>query len=52
MPVGLLSSIDEWLKGFAKIELMHLPRESIIPGHDPQIMTMFPQVAENVVMIA
>jgi hypothetical protein len=32
--------------------LMHLPKESIIPGHDPQLMTMFPKVAEDVVKIA
>ena len=52
IPVGVLTNLVEWLKGIGKIEQMRLPRESIIPGHDPQLMKMFPKVAEDVVRIA
>jgi glyoxylase-like metal-dependent hydrolase (beta-lactamase superfamily II) len=52
IPVGMLTSLEEWMNGMGKLELMHLPKESIIPGHDPQLMTMFPKVAEDVVKIA
>ena len=52
IPVGVLTSLVEWLKGIGRIEQMRLPRESIIPGHDPQLMRTFPEVAENVVRIA
>lgn len=52
IPVGVLTNLVEWIKNIGKIEQMRLPRESIIPGHDPQLMTMFPGVAEDVVKIA
>ena len=52
IPVGVLTNLVEWLKGIGKIEMMRLPRESIIPGHDPQLMRTFSEVAENVVRIA
>lgn len=52
IPVGVLTSLVEWLKGIGKIEQMRLPGESIIPGHDPRLMRAFPEVAENVVRIA
>lgn len=52
IPVGVLTSLPEWLTSVQKIENLRLPKESIIPGHDPQIMTMFPKVAEGVVKIA
>jgi glyoxylase-like metal-dependent hydrolase (beta-lactamase superfamily II) len=52
IPVGILTSLVEWLQGVVKIEMMRLPREAIIPGHDPVLMTMFPRVAEGVIKIA
>jgi glyoxylase-like metal-dependent hydrolase (beta-lactamase superfamily II) len=52
IPVGVLTNLVEWLKGIGKIEQMNLPRESIIPGHDPQLITMFPQVAEDIIKVA
>jgi glyoxylase-like metal-dependent hydrolase (beta-lactamase superfamily II) len=52
IPVGVLTSLPEWMTGVQKIENMRLPKQSIIPGHDPQVMTMFPKVAEGVVKIA
>jgi glyoxylase-like metal-dependent hydrolase (beta-lactamase superfamily II) len=52
IPVGVLINLAEWLNGIGKIELMRLPRESVVPGHDPQVMTMFPEVARDVVRIA
>ena len=52
IPVGILTSLVEWLKGIVKIEMMHLPKESIIPGHDPDLIRMFPKVAEDVIKIA
>jgi glyoxylase-like metal-dependent hydrolase (beta-lactamase superfamily II) len=52
IPAGVLTSLVEWLRGIGKIEQMHLPRESIIPGHDPRIMTMFPAVSTGIVRIA
>jgi len=52
IPVGVLTNLEEWLKGIGKIELMNLPRESIIPGHDPDLMSLFPKVADDVVKIA
>jgi glyoxylase-like metal-dependent hydrolase (beta-lactamase superfamily II) len=52
IPIGVLTSLVEWLTNVQKIENMHLPKQSIVPGHDPQIMDMFPRVAENVVKIA
>jgi glyoxylase-like metal-dependent hydrolase (beta-lactamase superfamily II) len=51
-PPGVLTSLPEWISGIEKIEQMHLPRESIIPGHDFQLMTLFPEIAEDVVKIA
>ena len=52
IPVPVFTNLVEWLKGFREIELMRLPKESIIPGHDSQVMTLFPKVAEDVVKIA
>lgn len=52
IPVGVLTNLVEWLRGIGKIEQMNLPRESIIPGHDPQLMVLFPKVAEDIVKIA
>jgi glyoxylase-like metal-dependent hydrolase (beta-lactamase superfamily II) len=52
IPVGVLTSLVEWLRGIGKIEQMRLPRESIIPGHDPGIMNMFPKISSEVVKIA
>lgn len=52
IPVGVLTNLVEWIKGIGKIEQMRLPRESIIPGHDPEIMSMFPKISNEVVRIA
>lgn len=52
IPVGVLTNLVEWLTNVQKIENMHLPKQSIIPGHDLQVMTMFPAVAKDVVKIA
>jgi glyoxylase-like metal-dependent hydrolase (beta-lactamase superfamily II) len=52
IPVGVLTSLEEWLQGYGKIERMYFPRENIIPGHDPQIFKTFSKVSENVVKIA
>jgi glyoxylase-like metal-dependent hydrolase (beta-lactamase superfamily II) len=52
IPVGVLTSLVEWLKGIGKIEQMRLPQESIIPGHDPRIMSLFPRISDKVVRIA
>lgn len=52
IPIGVFTNLIEWLIGVGKIELMGLPKESIVPGHDPLVMTMFPTVAEDVVKIA
>ena len=52
VPPGVLTSLPEWLSGIGKIEQMRLPQESIIPGHDPQLMASFPIIAEDVVQIA
>lgn len=52
IPVGVLTSLEEWIQGYGKIERMYFPRENIIPGHDPQIFKIFSKVSENVVKIA
>ena len=52
IPVGVLTSLVEWLRGIGKIEQMRLPRKSIIPGHDPEIMAMFPRISNGIVRIA
>ncbi len=52
IPVGVLTSVVEWMTSVTKIENLHLPKESIIPGHDPTILKMFPEVARDVVRIA
>jgi glyoxylase-like metal-dependent hydrolase (beta-lactamase superfamily II) len=52
VPVGVLTSVVEWITNVTKIENMHLPKESIIPGHDPEIFKLFPEVAKGVVRIA
>jgi glyoxylase-like metal-dependent hydrolase (beta-lactamase superfamily II) len=52
IPVGVLTSLEEWMQGYGKLERMYLPRENIIPGHDPQVFSMFPKISENVVKIA
>jgi glyoxylase-like metal-dependent hydrolase (beta-lactamase superfamily II) len=52
IPVGVLTSVVEWMTSVTKIENLHLSRESIIPGHDPQVFKMFPEVARDVVRIA
>jgi glyoxylase-like metal-dependent hydrolase (beta-lactamase superfamily II) len=52
IPPGVLTSLPEWLNGFGKIEQMHLPLESIIPGHDPQLITSSTIIAEDIVKIA
>lgn len=52
VPPGVFTSLPEWLSGFGRIEQMHLPQESIIPGHDPQLMASYPVIAGDVVKIA
>jgi glyoxylase-like metal-dependent hydrolase (beta-lactamase superfamily II) len=52
IPAGLLTNLEEWMRGAGKIERMALPKESIIPGHDPLIMKKYPEVAESVYKIA
>jgi glyoxylase-like metal-dependent hydrolase (beta-lactamase superfamily II) len=52
IPVGVLTNLVEWLKGLGKIERMHLKKKSILPGHDPEILTIFPKVGSNIVRIA
>jgi glyoxylase-like metal-dependent hydrolase (beta-lactamase superfamily II) len=52
IPIGVFTSIVEWITNITKIENLHLPKESIIPGHDTQIFSMFPEVAKDVVRIA
>jgi glyoxylase-like metal-dependent hydrolase (beta-lactamase superfamily II) len=52
IPIGTFTNLVEWITGIQKIENMHLPREFLIPGHDPKVMTIFPKVADGVVRIA
>ena len=52
IPIGVLTCLPEWLEGIGKIEQMRLPRESIIPGHDPRLMKAFPVITEDVVKIS
>lgn len=52
IPVGVLTNLVEWMTNVQKIENLRLPKTSIIPGHDPLLMTLFTRVAEGVIQIA
>lgn len=52
IPVGRFTNLIEWLSGVERIERMALPKDSIIPGHDPLVLSRFTKVANNIVKIA
>lgn len=52
IPTGTYTNLLEWMSGINRIELMRLPKESLIPGHDPLVMSLFPEIAKDVVKIA
>jgi len=51
VPGGLIVDLLTWLKSYDKLR-SKAPVENLFPGHDPLMLTNYPEIAENITQLA